>query len=192
MNRHLLKAAKLSAGAKDSKPTESKVIFTDKKIFPKIHEYLVKKGIIDGSNDNLVKDILDEPNLAKNFAYVTKVLSSRKSVAEKIRSLVYLAIAGFAKSKINQEVRIILRDHLKECNEAMRTSDFTIVQGFVKSKKVKIADLDERTLKQILASRIYALQTVLRLRGDHFLKRSYYVAPDFKIDYDSKYLKSGK
>lgn len=154
----------------------------NKTAFGKIHEFLIKHKIIDGSSDSLLQDILDGTKTDDVAIDLIVKRIGNSNISDIVEKLVYLALSGFFRWEIVTRIKAYLRKHLKACNEANIKQDY----AFMKTLVVDGATISDVNLRIALTSRINALKEVLSLHGEHFLKRSIFVSPGFLINMSNR------
>lgn len=147
--------------------------------FGKVHKYLIEKGIVDGSSNSLVEDLLDE-KLAGVEAVETilKKLSGIKTEHSLTEKLVYIALGGFFKLEISMRIRKALEIQEKKLRKAINDEEFDIGYSLIKGSENEIQVSD---LKKAIEMRLRAIRTVAKLHGAHFFKRAYHVSDGWKI-----------
>jgi hypothetical protein len=163
-----------------TKVVNSKAITTDfsksKERYSGLHKFLISKGILDGSSDDLILDIVDG---VKPGQAVDEIMNrmGKLNYAEIIEKLAYLAIGGVLKIAINLRIRHIIKDHRSEVRKAIDSKDLTVLKSLVFEPQL----FAEEQLVKVARSRLKAINEVLALRGDHFLKRAKFVSPGFRV-----------
>jgi len=156
--------------------------FETRTAFGRIHQFLIKKKIIDGSADSLFEDILD--GTISDDAAIDLIVKKigPAPLSDIVEKLVYIALSGFFKLEIYLRLKRSLVLHLKDCNDALAKQDYAFMRTIVMNSD----NINEKVLVIALNSRITALKQVLAMHGDRFYKRSIFVSPGFKLDMSNR------
>lgn len=141
-----------------------------------MHNALVAKGIIDGSSNSLVADFLDGTKTDDQLVSLVVGVIRPKNLADEAEKLAYLAIGGFAKFASVRRLKRALYKYKKELYSDFVAKNITALKHVVKD-----SNATEDVILKSVKSRLHAIDEVLNLRGDHFLKRARFVAKGYQI-----------